>query len=1854
MKNRNKIFTSLAVIGSAIFAMVLTAGSGVFETLGLFLHNKTTTSDTYSLTLNAANHLETGKTSKFITTDSGSYVVKFSYYNCSYSGDAHVVINNEGTVKNSDHILSITSIYPVFSSSSEDYLLKFRASYDGIKWGEYASLTSEHSFDLSESKPYYIELKAFGGPITLTSCKYNYSCTENSESGIATKESWNLVTSDSEITVNDQYVIAALEDDYALSKTRNDKGYMEGTSFTPVKRNPNGSISISNQVEILTLMTSTYNSEYYSFKTSSNKHLNAAANNKISLVDSVNQYSTFQFEMWTPDAYNDPSKFIAGDALIQCQSSSNNSYLVYDSEFHGFSCYAPVGGYVQGDSICVYKKSVTENVPVYGSSISAVDASSNSYHTGDIFDNLIGTENGLNVTRHYSDGSSVALAKSNFEYVIKTGNGVVINSTIGFTSSGTYYVTITDKSFGYTYSYSINVYSKPVTAIALNQTSFTGSVGDTLQLQVTSITPADAENQTITWSSSDNNVATVTSSGLVKSLSAGNVTITATANGGNGVTASCVCKFKTSGSVEEYQDPTDFTKEISGFNDWGNSYTQKTINADYGTITLASASKQTGTITDMPVTKGGNVFYEANEGYYISGFDFECQQWNDKGQTITLNIKKDENKSITKNRAVDGYETTTYTSTNFSLIVDQLEDEFITAICFSFSNSSNQVGIKSLDVDLFQPSTVNVPVTGMSVSPATASVFVGNTTTLTPTIVPADASNKAINWTSDNETVATVSNGVVTGVSEGTANITAVSVDGGFTSTSKVTVNNKPVTEISLNKTEANMYLEGSDLQLAATVNSDATIQTITWESTDETVATVDATGKIHAVAEGSTIITATANGGLTATCSITVLPVQQSGEGDIVTIEASELSGAADMPYTKNGITISYAKASGASDPTWVCDKDNYIDFRIYANNTFTVSGENITSVNFFGGNECVSSHNKATAEFVSCSSGTLTNWSWVCEEDGVDSVTFTAASSGQVHFTSIEITIGGGGGGVTPTVATLSSISVSGARTTFTVGDAFQFGGICTAAYSDGTEKGVTPTEITGYNMNQTGTQTVTVKYSEGGITQTTTYQITVEAVVITLTDLIVTPGATTFSLGDPFSNPTVVAKYSNGSSVNVTSSATISGYNANTSGKQTITVSYTEGGITISKTYSIEVIDPDEATVGNATIVATDFGTSYPGSEVTFNKSNMTFGYNTVANISSAGIIQFKKQVGYVRNTVSINGLRSIEVIVSSGKAFTGTLYSGTSSDDLSHSQAVEESGTYFIESGDKFFKLQETGSTAGYLDSITVNYSTKKVDPTSVYFDTTSMDLTIGETAKLTAKFTPEDCNQNMGLTWTSSNTGVATVSNGTITAKAKGSTTITATSTFNSNFKATCIVTVKDISVTSVSLDTNSASLSIGATQQLYATINPSNATNQNVTWSSSNSTVASVSSTGLVTAKAEGTALIKVTTADGGKTASCAVTVTEQKLDKWTIMLYICGADLESGGGYATSDIKEILSTKNKPDDVNIIIQTGGTTSWSLGSTYLSGATFVDASKTQRWHVEGSKLVLDSSLSKANFGSSSTLQSFYEWGTSSYPAQKTGVIFWNHGGGIDGVCWDENYNDDCLSMSECKSALSGAFGSTPSSKLEWVGYDACLMQCQEIADYNSKYFNYMVASEESESGNGWDYDKWLPYVYNASATSEVLKQICYTFIAEQGTSSDQTLSYLNLAYMAEYKTAWENFASALSSTLSKNKVTKNTFNTFVKNNVKYYSESGYCGWGNIDAKDFVNKVAANSSYNPGSTYINAVLSSFANLVEYSRCGSKAGNSYGLCCVYKIDRNVSITSTNCGFSNWITFNNSYGG
>lgn len=180
-----------------------------------------------------------------------------------------------------------------------------------------------------------------------------------------------------------------------------------------------------------------------------------------------------------------------------------------------------------------------------------------------------------------------------------------------------------------------------------------------------------------------------------------------------------------------------------------------------------------------------------------------------------------------------------------------------------------------------------IPVTGVSLDTTTLSFnAIGQSKTLTATVEPANASNKDVIWSSSNTAVATVNNGVVTAVGEGTAVITVATEDGGKTATCEVTVSLGaiiPVEGVSLDTTSLNMTKIGQSAQLIATVTpANATNKNVTWSSSNTDVATVE-NGVITAVGSGTAIITVTTeDGSKTATCTVTVLIGDLNDNGSI------------------------------------------------------------------------------------------------------------------------------------------------------------------------------------------------------------------------------------------------------------------------------------------------------------------------------------------------------------------------------------------------------------------------------------------------------------------------------------------------------------------------------------------------------------------------------------------------------------------------------------------------------------------------------------------------------------------------------------------------------------------------------------------------------------------------------------------------------------------------------------------------------------------------------------------------------------------------------------------------------------
>ena len=189
---------------------------------------------------------------------------------------------------------------------------------------------------------------------------------------------------------------------------------------------------------------------------------------------------------------------------------------------------------------------------------------------------------------------------------------------------------------------------------------------------------------------------------------------------------------------------------------------------------------------------------------------------------------------------------------------------------------------------------------------------------------------------------------------------------------------------------------------------------------------------------------------------------------------------------------------------------------------------------------------------------------------------------------------------------------------------------------------------------------------------------------------------------------------------------------------------------------------------------------------------------------------------------------------------------------------------------------------TLSTDQYAKDLKCIIDWSPINTTSISLNKSSMSLNKGGSETLTLTRSPSSVSYPT-ITWTSSNTSVATVdSNGKVTAKGNGTATITAKTTDGTNLSKTCTVTVTT-PVTGVSVSPTTLTLNVGGTYTLSKTISPSDASNKNVTWSTSNTGVATVDSNGKVTAVARGTCTITCTSSySSSYKATCAVTVNQQ------------------------------------------------------------------------------------------------------------------------------------------------------------------------------------------------------------------------------------------------------------------------------------------------------------------------------------------------------------------------------------
>ena len=420
-----------------------------------------------------------------------------------------------------------------------------------------------------------------------------------------------------------------------------------------------------------------------------------------------------------------------------------------------------------------------------------------------------------------------------------------------------------------------------VTGVMLSKTSVELTEGESIRLAAT-VSPGNATDKTIIWSSDNETVATVSSAGDVVAKVPGIANISVKTHDG-GMTATCRVtvvskKISVSGvsldnatlsmiegetrTLKAAVTPEDATDKSVTWSSDNTSVADVTstgvvVAKTPGTATITVKTNDGGKTADCRVTVQSKIV----SVYGVSLSDYYLSMTEDDTYALTATVMPED--------ATD--KTVTWSSSNTDVATVSSE-----GLVTARSEGSAEITVKTNDGGKTATCSVNVkakviPVAGISLDISSVTLNVGQTQVLAATVSPDNATDKTVTWNSSNVVVASVSaEGVVRAVSAGTATISATA--GNFTADCSVTVV-MSVASVSLNKTELTIE-KGKSETLTATVSpSDATDKTVSWKSSNTSVATVDQNGKVTAVNAGSAVITVTTkDGSKTATCNVTVV----------------------------------------------------------------------------------------------------------------------------------------------------------------------------------------------------------------------------------------------------------------------------------------------------------------------------------------------------------------------------------------------------------------------------------------------------------------------------------------------------------------------------------------------------------------------------------------------------------------------------------------------------------------------------------------------------------------------------------------------------------------------------------------------------------------------------------------------------------------------------------------------------------------------------------------------------------------------------------------------------------------------
>lgn len=334
--------------------------------------------------------------------------------------------------------------------------------------------------------------------------------------------------------------------------------------------------------------------------------------------------------------------------------------------------------------------------------------------------------------------------------------------------------------------------------------------------------------------------------------------------------------------------------------------------------------------------------------------------------------------------------------------------------------------------------------------------------------------------------------------------------------------------------------------------------------------------------------------------------------------------------------------------------------------------------------------------------------------------------------------------------------------------------------------------------------------------------------------------------------------------------------------------------------------------------------------------------------------------------------------------------------------------------------------------------------------------------------------------------------------------------------------------------------------------------------------------------------------------------------------DTITIMVYMCGADLESRSGMASKDLQEMINA-DISDKVNLIVYTGGARQWQ--NSVVSNST------NQVYQVKDHKLYkLVDDAGNLAMTKASTLSEYIKWAAGNYPADRYDLIFWDHGGGsTGGYGYDERFTSaGAMSLAGINTALKDG-GVT----FDFVGFDTCLMATVENALVVSNYSDYLVASEETEPGVGWYYTDWLTALSKDTSmeTVQIGKNIIDSFTdacARTCPGQKTTLSLIDLAELsATVPSELADFSKDTSEMIKGSEFAK------VSNARSSTREFASNRIDQVDLIDFATRM--------GTSEAKELATALRGAIKYNRTSANMTNAYGLSIYFPYQKTNKVDS-----------------